>query len=118
MARATITKTTPLGSYGAYSGVLAKLNQTAADVSNKNMFAVGGNDLVIAHNTGASPATVTFNSVADPQFGRTGDITAYSIPAGELAVFGPFKPAGWSNSGYINCEASAADVKFSVIAVP
>lgn len=118
MARATLTKLAALGSKSApyATANAADLPMTAADASNKNQFAVGGNDLVIAHNTGASAYTVTVTSVADPQYGRTGDIAAYSIGAGEYAVFGPFNMAGWlQTDGYVYLEASNASVKFGVV---
>jgi hypothetical protein len=117
-ARVALTKTVARGSYAAYTGVLAKLTFEAAS-TDKNTFAVGGNDLVIAHNTTVGALTVTINSVPDPMFGRTGDITTYSIPASEYAVFGPFKGAGWAQSGgVVNLEASAVGVEFAVIALP
>jgi hypothetical protein len=90
----------------------------AADASNKNQFSSGGNDLVIVHNSGVSTRTVTINSVVDP-YGRTGDITAYSLAAGDYAVFGPFKQAGWmQTTGKIHIEASHADVLIGVVALP
>lgn len=117
MARTTLTKKTVLGSKSApYVADAADLTMTAADVANKNQFVATGNELVVAHNTGASAYTVTINSVADPNFGRTGDIATYSLAAGEYAVFGPFNVAGWQQSdGYIYLEASNASVKFGVL---
>lgn len=118
MARVTLTKKTVLGSKtSAYSTAnSADLAMAAANVSDKNQFACSGNDLVFAHNTGASPVTITINSVADPQLGRTGDIAAFSLGAGEYGIFGPFSRAGWQQSdGYVYLEASAADVKFGVV---
>jgi hypothetical protein len=118
MARALVTKTTALGAYAAYTGNAADLTMAAANVADKNYFVAGGNDLVVAHNTGVGAVTVTITSVADP-FGRTGDVTAYSMAAGEYAVFGPFKNLGWAQSnGQVYLEASSADVKFGVVAVP
>lgn len=117
MARTSLTKTTALGGYGSYAADAADLTMEAADVTNGNQFVASGNDLVIAHNTGASAATITIRSVADP-YGRTGDIS-YSLGAGEYAVFGPFPCLGWQQSdGKIYLEASSADVKFGVLALP
>jgi hypothetical protein len=118
--RTLLTKTTPLGCYPSLPITAngADLTETAADVANKNRFVSGGNDLVIAHNTGASAYTVTITSVVDDE-GRTGDITAYSIGAGETAIFGPFKKHGWmQSSGHIHLEAENASVKFAVVALP
>lgn len=113
MARTTLTKTTPPGSY---AGAGTTLTLTAADVTNKNQFVASGNDLVIAYNSGAGAATITITSVDDP-FGRREDIAAESIAAGAYKLFGPFKRQGWAQSdGYIYLEASSVDVKFAVIA--
>lgn len=112
MPKTTLTKTTAPGSY-ATAGVA--LTMAAADVGNKNQFVASGEDLVIAHNTGATEHTITINSVADP-YGRTGDITAEAIAAGAYKIFGPFKTAGWRQSdGRIYLEANHAEVKFGVV---
>jgi hypothetical protein len=101
---------------GGYKGSGNVLTFTAANTVDKNSFIATNKDLVVVHNTGAAPATVTFNSVAD-QFNRTGDIAAESIDAGAMKIFGPFLQVGWAQlaTGVIHLEASAADVKFAVI---
>jgi len=87
----------------------------AADTVNKNQFSASGNDLVIAHNVGASPATITIKSVADP-FGRLGDVNAESIAAGTIRVYNLRGLVGWQQSdGNIYLEASSSDVKFGVL---
>ncbi|MGE5553296.1 MAG: hypothetical protein ACM3XZ_05155 [Betaproteobacteria bacterium] len=114
MARTTLAKTQAPGGYASTGAVLTL---AAADVVNKNQFVATGNDLVVAQNTGASPATVTINSVADP-YGRTKDVAGYVIPAGGIAVFGPFPVLGWQQpDGKVYLEASNADVKFAVVAL-
>ena len=114
MARTTLTKTTAPGSYASAG---TALTMTAADTTDKNQFVAAGNDLVIAHNTGAASATVTITSTSDP-YGRSGDISAYSIAAGAYAILGPFKILGWQQSdGKIYLEASSTDVKFGVVAL-
>ncbi|MBW2084435.1 MAG: hypothetical protein JRI54_00165 [Deltaproteobacteria bacterium] len=115
MARATLTKT---NAPGYYASTGAALTLAAADVTNKNEFVSTGKELVVAQNTGASSGTVTINSTADP-YGRTEDITDYSIDAGGIAIFGPFPTLGWQQSdGKIYLEASTADIKFGVIVLP
>lgn len=117
MARTRLTKTAAPGSFPT-AGVAVTM--TAADIVNKNDFVLGGNDLLIALNTHASdPATVTINSFADSH-GRTKDITADSIAAGAMHVYGPFREReGWEQAGgVLHLEASAADIKFGVIALP
>lgn len=121
MARATLTKITPLGSYPALALVAdsADITFTAANATDKEQFVMSGNDLLLAWNTGAGARTVTLTSSADPNNRRTGDITTYSIGAGEIAVFGPFKKDGWVQSGnYMFIEAAHAEVKWAVITLP
>jgi len=116
MARQTIAKQVPYGPYPTLPVAANALDlvETAADVTNKEQFAPSGDDLVIVHNTGASPYTVTFTSVAD-EMKRTGDVTTYSLGAGELAAF-RFKKQGWlQTDGNIYIEASNAAVKWAVI---
>lgn len=116
MPRQTITKQVPYGPYPTLpvAANAMDLNQLVADPVNKEQFAPSGDDLVIAHNTGASPYTITFTSAAD-EFKRTGDVSAYSLGVGELAFF-RFKKPGWlQTDGNIYIEASNAAVKWSVI---
>lgn len=116
MARVTITKQVPLGAYPTLpvAANALDLTETAADAANKNQFAPSGDDLVIIHNTDVGAQTVTFTSVVD-EFKRTGDITTYSVGAGEIAAF-RFKIPGWTQSdGYVYIEASDAGIKFAVI---
>lgn len=118
MARTTLSKTTILGPYPSLQPAADALDlvETAADVANKNQFAGSGDDLIIAHNTGASAYTITITSVVDDK-NRAGDITTYSIGAGEIAVF-RVKTQGWMQSdGKIYLEASNAAVKFAVCAL-
>lgn len=116
MARVTLTKQVPFGPYPTLPVAANALDiaMTAADAVNKEQFVPSGDDLVIAHNSGASPYTITFTSAAD-EFKRTGDISAYSLGAGEVAAF-RFKKPGWMQSdGYVYIEASNAAVRWAVI---
>lgn len=113
MARTTLTKTE--AKKNGYGSTLVALTMAAADTTNQNDFVAEGDDLIVIHNTGGSPYTVTINSVADP-FGRTQDVNAVSVPAGEYRIFGPLKTLGWMQStGKIHLEASNAAVKFGII---
>lgn len=119
MARSTLTKTSALGTrsdvYTAGAATLTMTASTGASGSNGNQFICSGKDLVIAHNTGASPYTVTITSIVDP-YGRTGDIATYSLPAGTYAIFGPFENTGWRQTdGYVYLEATNAAVKFGIV---
>lgn len=115
MPRTDLTKISAPGPT-SYTGTV--LTMTAADVANMNQFTAAGKDLLIAHNTGASPYTVTVTSVADP-YGRTKDISAVSLAAGEYRVFGPLELTGWvQTDGKIYLQASNASVKFGIVALP
>lgn len=114
MPRTDLTKTTAPGSM-QYTGTV--ITMAAADVANMNQFTASGKDLIVAHNTGASPYTVTVTSAVDP-YGRTKDISAISLAAGEYRVFGPMELTGWvQTDGKIYLQASNASVKFGIIAL-
>jgi len=117
MARTTLTKTTPLGGYPALPLVADSIDivWTAADVSNKNQFKLEQGDILLMWNSGASPYTVTLTSIVDER-NRTGDVPAYSLAAGDIAVFGPLEQKGWKQTdGYMYLEASNASVKFAIL---
>ena len=119
MARTTLVKTVAKGNSPSLPLGAGSVTATfaAADVGNMNQFLPGGEDLLIAYNSGASPYTVTITSAPD-QMNRTGDITTYSLAAGDIAVFGPFKLMGWVQAdGYVYLQASNASVKLAVIAM-
>jgi len=121
MARSTLVKTTAPGNFPSLQPAANALDITMAAtvVADKAQFLASNKDLVIAHNTGASPHTIAITSVADPKSNRTGDITAYSLGAGELAVFGPFRREGWMQAdGYVYLEADHIEIKFGVITLP
>ena len=117
MARQTHTAKSVLGTKSnAYTANLADFTFTAADVANFEEVALTGKELVLAINSDpTNPYTVTIESVVD-DLGRTGDITTYSLAAGEYAVFGPFTLEGWRQSnGKLNFKGSNAAIKFAVI---
>lgn len=119
MPRAALTKTTAKGPYPTLpisAGALS-VTMTAANVDDKNEFSPSGDDLILVHNTGASPYTVTVTSAPDPQ-NRTGDVATYSVAAGVIAAF-RVKSLGWVQAdGKVYLEANNADVKFGIIALP
>ena len=115
MARVTLTKQVPLGPYPTLpvgAGTMT-LTETAADMTNKEQFVPSGDDLIIAHNTGASARTITITSAADERK-RTGDVSTYSIAAGGIAAFRIQKPGWMQTDGKIYIEASNAEVKWAV----
>lgn len=94
----------------------------AASSAGADTFTCTGRDLILCQNSHAVTAyTVTISSTADAQ-GRTGDITTYSLAAGEIAVFGcglTLSP-GWRNTstGVITITTSNASVKVSILRLP
>ncbi len=113
---ATYFPTTPL------SAGTAKMNFAAADSSNFNYTpVVSGKTYLEILNTDTIAHTVTLHTVVDAQ-NRTGDITAYSIPAGEVHKFGPFtsSPAGWVQTSPAGLwfDCSSALLFVSVAQVP
>lgn len=109
----------PLGSYPTLpvSALALDLTWQAADVANKNQFALGqGKYIVLARNVHATtPYTITLTSSADERK-RTGDITAYSIAAGKVAAFLLDQQAGWAQSdGKFYLEGSNASAEFCII---
>lgn len=91
------------------------LTMTAADASNSNEFVFTGNEILVIQNTSASTQrTFTLTSAPDG-LGRTADVTAQTIEAGEIKIF-QFESDGWEQStGKIYFAGSHAEVKFGVI---
>lgn len=117
MGRTTLTRTTPLGPHPSLPVAADALDiaLTAADTTNNNQILLDGPIIVIAQNTGASARTVTFTSSTD-QKNRTGDVTAYSIGAGEVACFKIDNTEGWRQTdGYLYLAANNAEVKIGAI---
>lgn len=75
-----------------------------------------GREIVILQNSGASPYTFTLVSSADP-YGRTGDVTNYSLAAGEFAILAP-QPTGYASSGKITITVSNVAVKILIGRAP
>jgi len=124
MARTTLDKTTLLGSYpslplSANSADLTETAVTGSSGSSGNQIAWGdfGRLFVIVHNTHATNAyTVTFTSLASSStLNRSGDISAYSVGAGEIAVF-LFERNGWYQSdAMLYCEGENAAIKIGCV---
>jgi hypothetical protein len=119
MARQSHTALTALGTKtDQYTANAADLAMTAADTENDEEVTFTGAEIIIAHNTGGEAHTITISSVVD-NLGRDGDISAYSLGAGEYAVFGPFGTEGWLQStGKLHFEANHAEIKFGVVKLP
>ena len=102
--------------FGSQAVARALLAWTAADVSNKNQISFNGPKLILARNSHASsPFTVTLTSKVDGR-NRTGDITTYSLEAGDVMAFKIDNAEGWQQAdGFLYLEASNASVLFAII---
>lgn len=118
MAREVLTKIAVLGPYPTLQPPANSLDVafTAANVADKNQFAPSGNDVLLVWNTDvANPYTFTLTSFADEKK-RTGDITAYTLQAGDHVAFKLNQIAGWAQAdGQIYLEANNAAIKFAVL---
>ena len=119
MARVLVAAQTLPGSYPTLPVTPgSNLSEQAVDPGLGNYTPlVSGKTVVLVHNTNVGAQTITFTSIADT-FGRTGDITAYSLSAGAQRFFGPFKLVGWTNGGQLWFTASDASVKVAVVTLP
>ena len=112
-----INAQTPVGPYptAVGSGALT-ISSTAADTTNGNSTVLSGHEVLCATNSSGSTAyTITINSVAD-QYGRTSDITAYSIALNTTACFSFLGGVtGWKQSdGTVHFQCSNALILFTV----
>lgn len=89
---------------------------SACDATNKEQTTMlSGPFSLRFFNSGATPRTITINSVADPQR-RTGDITAYTLEAGEFCEVKFKSTIGWKQAdGMLYYEASHAEVKCAAV---
>jgi len=119
VARLTVVPAVVVGPYATGQPAADSLDIVftgPATASDGIGFAATGREILLVRNIHATLAqTVTFTSVADPQ-GRTQDVTAYSIGAGEFAAFNFSQMVGWVQStGQIFAVGSTTDIKFAVL---
>jgi hypothetical protein len=120
MARTALAIQQPPGAYPILplGALAAALTFAASDNANGNSFVSTGREVLVAQNTAGTAGTVTIASVADA-LQRTGDITAYSIPAAGFAVLGPFYQSGWKQAdGTVWVNTSASTVQLAVVRLP
>jgi len=119
MARTDITPTQLAnfdGSAGANEFLAAG---TASDATNGNAVVHTGREIILLTNTGPSARTMTVTSVADSKLGRTGNITTYSVPAGETHVIPPLPADGWRQAdGKLYLDGSHAELVIRVLKLP
>ena len=118
---ALITTQTMKGPFDAITAGLATLTLTAGNTGG-DTFTVTGREILLVQNSHATNAyTITITSVADER-GRTGDITNYSLAAGEIAIFGIglTNSPGWKNTStqLITITPSNASIKWAWVKLP
>lgn len=119
MARTALTVQTPVGPYPVLplGALAAQLTFANSDNANGNSFPCTGRELIVLNNTTGGALTITIGSVVDER-NRSGDISAYSIPAAGFAMLGPFPTAGWMQAGgVINVDTSGV-LKIAIIRLP
>ena len=118
MPRTALTPIVPKGPHpGTVSATDLDFLFTAADVANKNDFALTGDEVILVHNTGGSAHTITLITVNDPQ-NRLGTIAGYSVGAGLFAVFSARDITGWKQTdGKFYLEANHAEIEFAILKI-
>jgi|SRR5262245_5074377 len=96
MPRTALTVATPKGPHpGVVAADQLDVAWQAADPANGNSFPLSGRELLLMHNTDpTNPASVTIKSASDP-YGRTQDVTAYALQAGNYAALKMTDSVGW-----------------------
>lgn len=117
-AQTSVSSITPLGPYisGQPGANALNFTFTACDTSNGNKFSLTGRDILLVENTGMSAYTFTVTSAPD-SLGRTNDITAYSVAAGDFSAFNLRGDiSGWRQTdGSIHLACSNAAIEFAPI---
>lgn len=114
---------TPITMKSPFDVVTAGLITFAFTAGNAggDTISITGRELLIIQNTGVGARTFTITSIVDEK-NRTGDITAYSLAAGEFAYFtgGLTNSPGWRNvsTGLLAITPSHAEVKYAVLKLP
>lgn len=121
MPRTSIAAQTPKGPYpGTITSNLLDVTWTAADSVNAHTTAWGpGNRMLILwRNSGAGARTVTVTSSASFAHARTGDVTAFSLGAGEYGAL-IVERDGWIQSdGALYHTAEHSEVLVAVLNIP
>ena len=117
---AAITTQTMKAPFDAISAGNLQFTWTAGNTGGDTI-TITGREILLAWNSGASSYTVTIASQVDAQ-NRTGDISAYSVAAGEFIAFtgGLTNQPGWKNTstGLITITPSNVAVKWAVLKLP
>jgi hypothetical protein len=109
-----------LGPFAAYGAGLADFTFAAGTITDGDNWVCSGRDILVVNNTDGGAQTVTIVSV-DDETSRSGNITAYSLAAGDFAAFGVglTNSKGWMGAGKkIRITVSSAAVKVAVLTLP
>ncbi len=120
MARAAITVQEIDAPFAAVTAGSLDFTFAASNSADGNYFVSTGREIILVQNADASTQTVTIDSVADEK-NREGDITTYSMAAGDFAALGVglTNAKGWKQtSGQIYINTSDDDVKLAVLRLP
>lgn len=122
MARLALTVQSPIGAYPtlpvAANAADVAFTAAGADFADGASYQMTGREILLVRNPTGGALTVTINSVADTKK-RTGDITAYSIGAGEVAMFFFNRTEGWvQTNSKLHFAGSATGLEFAVIRLP
>jgi hypothetical protein len=90
---------------------------TVGDAVNGLEYVATGRELVLMRNVNAGPQTFTLKSVKD-ELNRTGDITTYSMGAGEFAPLYPPLKGFQQPDGKVYIDVSHNDVNIMVLRLP
>lgn len=117
MARTALT---PVALPSNWSTTPVSLNLVASDATNNNSVSLTGDQVLLVQNTDTVAHAFTVHSsgsgLAD---GRTGDIAAFSVPAGGIYVTQRFPIAGWIQSdGTLWIDTTSPLLKFAVLTLP
>lgn len=114
-----LTPQAPLGPYPSLPVAANGLDFTweAGDVTG-NTFTGAGHDLLLVRNDDVGAQTFTIASQPD-SLNREGDVSDYSVGAGEYAAFWFGNVNGWrASDGSITVTPSSANLKFAVLRIP
>ena len=90
---------------------------TAGDAVNGLEYVASGREVVIIGNLNVGAQTFSLLSVSD-EFGRKGDIAAYSLGPSEFAVLVPPLKGFQQADGKIHIDVSHNDVNIAVLRLP
>jgi hypothetical protein len=122
MARVDLTPKQLASQVFGVTAASADITFVAGDIATGNQVDCTGKELLLVKNTsGGAAGTVTIHGKAD-QYGRTADITTYSVANGVTSVFGPFPTDPFRQvtpvAGKMNIDVSAVTMLLAVLRLP